>query len=288
MAELVAGIDVSRWQGAPDWAKVAATSVRFAYIKASEGASSSYPTTDAQHSGARKAGLVTGLYHYAKPGLSATSNADAFAAQITRLGAIAGHLPPCLDLEEGSGNLSGWSDTFFRRLRERTGCRQVMLYSGTSFFNSHIGEGWMDPDVALWIAHYGRDPGKPGYMSPRVAIHQHSATGRISGIAGDVDLNAALWPLDKITVAANPPKQETPPVNVQVNLLTDSDIRRVADCVLDTPVQRDGNVPNAGQAVTLRGIVAWFDSVVTHAPMDDARAQQLAADVAAIRAKLGA
>lgn len=288
MTELAAGIDVSRWQGAPNWAKVAAASaaVRFAYIKASEGAGSSYPTTDAQHSGARSAGLVTGLYHYAKPALSPESNADAFAAQVNRLGAVAGHLPPCLDLEEGAGNLSGWCDKFFRRLREKTGCRHVMLYSGTAFFNAHIGEGWMDPDIALWIAHYGRTPGLPGYMSPRVAMHQHSATGKIDGIAGDVDLNVAIWPLDQITVAANPPKQETPVT--QPGVLTDTDIRSIADCVLDTPIQRDGNVPNAGQAVTLRAIVAWFDSVVTHAPMNDERAQKLAEDVAAIRSKLGA
>jgi len=285
MTELVSGIDVSRWQGTPNWAQVAETSdVRFAYIKASEGASSTYQTTDAQHSGARKAGLTVGLYHYAKPGLAATVNADAFAAQITRLGAIAGHLPPCLDLEEGAGNLSGWCDTFIRRLRERTGCRKVMLYSGTSFFNSHIGEGWMDEDISLWIAHYGRTAGNPGYLSPRVAMHQYSQTGKISGIAGDVDLNVALKPLNQLTVAANPPKQqEADPVT-----LTDADVRRIADEVLNTPVDRYGDIPLAGQPTNLRGIIAWFDSVVTHAPMDDPRARQLAADVAAIRAKLGA
>jgi len=287
VAEPVAGIDVSRWQGTPNWAKVAATGVRFVYIKGSEGVSPNYQTTAAHHSGAVKAGLVTGLYHYSKPELSATANADAFAAQVNRYSAIAGHLPPCLDLEEGAGNLSGWCDTFFDRLRERTGCRRVMLYSGTAFFNAHIGEGWMDPDVVLWIAHYGKPPGKPGYLSPRVAIHQYSATGRVDGVAGDVDMNSAIWPLEQIVVAANPPKQQEAPV-VTVNILSDSDVRRVADAVLDTPVTREGNAPLAGEPVTLRGIVGWFDSVVTHAPMDDDRATKLAADVAAIRAKLEA
>lgn len=286
MAQPVAGIDVSRWQGTPNWAKVAAAGVAFAYIKGSEGGNPKYQTTDAQHAGAQKNGIVTGLYHYAKPELSATANADAFAAQVNRLGAVAGQLPPCLDIEEGAGNLSGWCDAFFDRLRERTGCRRVMLYSGTAFFNAHIGEGWMDSDVVLWIAHYGKPPGKPGYLSPRVALHQYSATGRIDGVAGDVDMNTTIWPLDQIVVAANPPKQEAPVVTV--NILSDSDVRRVADAVLDTPITRDGNTSLAGQPVTLRAVVAWFDAVVTHAPMDDDRAQQLAADVAAIRAKLEA
>ena len=142
----------------------------------------------------------------------------------------------------------------------------------------------MDEDVLLWIAHYGKPPGKPGYLSPRVALHQYSQTGKIAGIAGDVDLNVALRPLDQLTVAANPPKQqEADPVT-----LTDADVRRIVDALLNEPVNREGGIPLAGEPTNLRGIIAWFDSVVTHAPMDDDRAKQLAADVAAIRAKLGA
>src|SRR5438128_688135 len=59
------GIDVSHYQGRIDWKTVAsAEHIRFAYIKATEGASS----VDKQFSGnwrkARAAGLQVGAYHY--------------------------------------------------------------------------------------------------------------------------------------------------------------------------------------------------------------------------------
>lgn len=270
MAEPVAGIDVASWQGSPDWRKVAAAGVGFVYIKASEGASSSYPSLNSHYSGARAAGLAVGLYHYARVSKSPEANADSFAAQINRLGAVAGHLPPCLDLEEGSGNLAGWADAFIRRLRLKTGCKKVMLYTGTSFFNTHLGEGWMDNDVSLWIAHYGKPPGKPGYMSPRVSMHQYSQTGQVAGIAGPVDLDVAIWPLEKLIVGS--PIEEDDAVAV-----SDADVRRIADAILDTPINREGDIPNKGQPTTLRGVIAWFDAVSTHAPWDDARAKALVA-----------
>ena len=83
-----------------------------------------------------------------------------------------------------------------------------MLYSGTSFFKAHVGEEWMDDDIVLWIAHYGKPPGKPGYLSPRVAIHQYSQTGKVNGIAGDCDLNSAIWSLDRLVVGASGKEDE--------------------------------------------------------------------------------
>jgi len=202
MSEPAAGIDTASWQGAPDWRKVAAAGISFAYVKASEGSSTSYPSLDQQYNGARANGIAVGLYHYAKPASSPTSNADAFAAQINRLNAKDGCLAPALDLEEGAGNLAGWADKFIERLRERTGLRRVAVYSGAAFFVDHVGEGWMDDDISLWIAHYGRAPGAPRYLTPRVAIHQHSQTGKVDGIKGNVDLNTAIWPLNKLIVGA--------------------------------------------------------------------------------------
>lgn len=192
------GIDTSSWQGTPNWAQVAGSGRTFAYIKAGEGSSTSYPTLDEQYVAAKAAKMVVGLYHYAKPAQTPEANADALAAQVNRLGAVDGHLPPCLDLEEGTGDLSTWAQAFIARLRAQTGCTQVMVYSGASFFQTHIGEGWMDPDIVLWIAHYGRAPGSPAYLTPRVALHQYASDGSIPGVAGNVDLNYAIWPLDRL------------------------------------------------------------------------------------------
>src|SRR5437763_16664101 len=93
------GIDVSKVNGEPDWGAVRGAGYAFAYIKATEGVGYVSPTLDAQLAGARNAGLVTGLYHYARPDTnSPQQDAAEFAAQLARLGAsAAGNLPPCLD-----------------------------------------------------------------------------------------------------------------------------------------------------------------------------------------------
>jgi GH25 family lysozyme M1 (1,4-beta-N-acetylmuramidase) len=201
---MIKGIDCSSWQGNVNWPAVKAAGIEFAYIKASDGTSSSYPTATAQFKGATDAGLVAGAYHYGQPSNSAKLNAAAFATQLKALGAINGHLPPCLDLETGSGPLGGWAAEFVAELRRLTGATQVMVYSGASFFQTQITESWMDPDVVVWIAHYGRTPGQPGYLTSRVALHQYSSTGAVPGIAGNVDLNVSLWPLDKLTGKPTP------------------------------------------------------------------------------------
>lgn len=188
------GVDTSRWQGRPDWAKVAAAGYSYAYIKASQGGVAAYSGLDAQYQGAFNAGLDVGLYHYADPRTAPEANADAFAAQLLRLDAVRGHLRPALDLEEGAGDLSGFAQRFIQRLRARTGVQRVLVYSGAAFFRDHIGERWMDASVGLWIAHYGRPPGHPMYLTDRVLIHQYSSTGGVPGIAGHVDLNFSIAP----------------------------------------------------------------------------------------------
>lgn len=208
------GVDTASYQGSPAWAQVAATR-QFVYVKAGQGNGASYPTLDAQYQGATAAGMAVGLYWFADPSLSATVNADAFAAQINRLGAVAGHLPPCLDLETGTGNLSQWTQQFIARLRAQTGCIRVIIYSGASFFQNQIGESGLDQNVALWIASWGTPPGQPSYNSPRVALHQYSSTGQVAGVAGNVDLDWAIWPLStlipsEVPPVTNPPAASTP------------------------------------------------------------------------------
>jgi GH25 family lysozyme M1 (1,4-beta-N-acetylmuramidase) len=192
------GLDTSSWQGNVQWSPVAASGHQFVYVKASEGASLSYPTLDEQYQGALAAGMTVGLYHYADPTLSPQANADAFAAQINRLGATVGHLPPALDLEVGTGNLSHWCQQFITELRQQINYLPVMVYSDASFFANQIGEAWMDDHTILWIASFNNNPGHPSYMSSRVAIHQFSQSGQVPGVAGDVDLDFAIWPLSQL------------------------------------------------------------------------------------------
>lgn len=192
------GLDCSDNQGSINWAAVASSGIEFAYVKLSEGENSSYSTAAAQFNGATAAGLTTGGYTFARPNYSPQANAAAFAEQLLALNAIEGHLPPCLDLEVGTGYLGNWASTFVTELRRLTGCTRVMVYSSLSFFKTQITESWMDDDVLLWLAHIGVPAGQVGYSSPRLALHQFSFTGVVPGVSGNVDLDVALMPLDEM------------------------------------------------------------------------------------------
>lgn len=214
MVTAVRGVDVARYQGEPDWAAVRAADFTFAYIKATEGVGYVSPTLDGQLAGARQAGMTTGLYHYARPDTN-TPHQDAahFAAQLARLGSGApGNLPPCLDIEVDATELAAWVKGFLDALRGHTGRREVMVYASTSWFLDKLGtDGWVDSAVSLWVAHYGREPGRPGYLTDRVMLHQYASDGRVPGIAGDTDLNVAMVELETLTGGAVPPMPPAPP-----------------------------------------------------------------------------
>jgi GH25 family lysozyme M1 (1,4-beta-N-acetylmuramidase) len=197
---MVEGIDISSAQGLPQWQSVHAAGKQFVYIKATEGVGWVSPTLDGQFRDAAQAGLVTGLYHFARPANAPEADADTFAAKVAQYSAAgAGHLPPCLDVETGTGNLHDWVQRFLTRLRAQAHATTVMVYSSANFFRDHIGESGMDATTLLWIADYGVPAGHPAYLTPRVALHQYADNGTVAGINGNVDLDVALRSLDDLT-----------------------------------------------------------------------------------------
>src|ERR1700677_3355012 len=94
----VPGIDVSHYQGDIDWHAVAASGVKFAYIKATEGAAYIDPSFAQNVVGAQAAGVLVGVYHFLTAGdwLAQASNfLETARAQLS--GPI---LPSALDIEE--------------------------------------------------------------------------------------------------------------------------------------------------------------------------------------------
>src|SRR6185437_3367405 len=103
------GIDVSTWNGAIDWTKVAHAGYRFAFGKATEGTAYNDKTYTTNRNGSEAAGLVFGAYHFARPAGKNLAGATASAIrQANHFLAVAGpqpgELPPVLDLE-ATGNL---------------------------------------------------------------------------------------------------------------------------------------------------------------------------------------
>ncbi len=193
----VLGIDVSRYQHNPsiDWGAVDRDGVGFAFIKATEGVgyTNAYYSADAKASAA--AGIYRGAYHFARPD-TRTGDAAAEAryfAGVVGSQRVAGTLPPVLDLEASGGlsvsALTAWTTTWLTTVEQLTG-RTPIIYVSPSFWEHYLGNSRAFARYPLWIAHYGVSaPRVPGGW-PTWTFWQGTSTGRVSGIVGNVDLNA--------------------------------------------------------------------------------------------------
>jgi GH25 family lysozyme M1 (1,4-beta-N-acetylmuramidase) len=194
----VEGIDVSHWQGAIDWPKVAAAGKRFAIIKATESTNYIDPNYATNHAAAKAAGLWTGAYHFAQPSTTANDavlEADYFAAHVN-LGA--GDLIPALDLEVSGGlsvtALQAWVKAFVDEVTAKVGCRP-MIYTSPSFWSKYMGNSHALADAGyktLWVAHWGvSSPTVPAnnWGGHGWTFWQYTSSGTVPGIAGRVDLD---------------------------------------------------------------------------------------------------
>jgi GH25 family lysozyme M1 (1,4-beta-N-acetylmuramidase) len=193
------GIDVSSLQGRIDWTAVAVAGKRFAYIKASEGASFVDTSYAVNRIEARAAGLYVGAYHYARPDLNpngAVTEADQF---IDTAQPAAGELLPVLDLEK-AGSLSAtelqdWVRTFLDRIYERLGVRGV-IYVSPNFWKASMGDTtWFAAAGyrVIWVAHWtsAGAPSVPGdnWAGSGWTFWQYTSSGAVPGISGRIDLD---------------------------------------------------------------------------------------------------
>lgn len=195
------GIDVSHWDGVIDWKQVAASHVRFAYIKATGGNSFIDPRFATNVRNARRYGIAVGAYHYATP--TSPFNPKQPAEQATffvntmkhSMGGF-GDIMPVLDVEV-SGSLSNpdlvrWVRIFIDTAEHETN-RQIMIYTSEYFLQQHANFNDQFAALPLWVGYYDRYYG--GRKPPNIggwslwSVWQYSDTGDVSGISGGVDLN---------------------------------------------------------------------------------------------------
>lgn len=184
------GIDVSRYQGTIDWARVAASGYRFAIIRATVGNYYTDPRFYENWRGARDAQMLVSAYHVVKPGHSAES-------QISRLlEVLEGYrcdLPLVLDVELADAlppaAVTGVVRECCERVTQQAG-RRPILYTGRWFWEPNLQPSpeWADYD--LWIAHYGvENPTLPSDWSDW-KFWQYSETGSVVGVSSrHTDLN---------------------------------------------------------------------------------------------------
>ena len=187
----IEGIDVSRWQGPINWGPVRQAGIQFVWVKATEGAELVDPLGARHVHGAREAGLVVGVYHFARPG-DPVAQARRAVDMANQWGAWG--LPLALDLEVEVGNASRFADAFINTVRELSPRKvwPVILYTGFSYLLTH-GLGYLK--VPLWIARYRERTLGPGLTN--WDVWQYTSKGVVPGVAGNVDRNVAReesWP----------------------------------------------------------------------------------------------
>lgn len=183
------GIDISSYQAGIDLTRVPCD---FIIVKATQGSTYRNPDCVRAVEQALSAGKCAGVYHYID-GSGAQAEADRFYDACARW---AGRVMWCVDWESGSntawGDL-GYLEQFCRRLAGRCGHR-LMLYASSAAFPWQLCETL---GMGRWVAQYA-DMGPTGYQDRpwgegayQCDIRQYSATGRLPGWDGDLDLDKA-------------------------------------------------------------------------------------------------
>ena len=127
------GIDVSHYQGTINWSSVAAAGKTFAFQKATESTTYTDPTLATNMTGGTSAGVLMGVYHFARPDTSANDAANEASYFVSVAGKYmtSGWLHPVLDLEAGSALgktvLSQWVNSFCATGEEPDGHRPAHL-----------------------------------------------------------------------------------------------------------------------------------------------------------------
>ena len=202
------GIDVSTWQGTIDWKKVENSEIHFAMIRSSYGSSG----VDAQFKNniinIKSTNIHPGAYHYtyAKTLATARTEANHFLSVISPYKFT---YPVALDLEDsslvqlGKNTITDIALTFCDIVKNAG--YHVCIYSNPNWLYNYIDTSKLS-DFDIWLAQWNNEPTYKGDFG----IWQYSATGKINGISGDVDLNLSYKDYANIIINDKTNSDNTP------------------------------------------------------------------------------
>jgi len=177
-------IDVSQYQGNINWAKTS-KATKMAIIRVQHGGETIDTKRNVNANGAAKHGVPFGQYAFAE--FTSVKDAQTEARQFySRSNAKAKFF--VLDDEKHRSGVSSaaerkYANAWVKEMRKLTN-KKLILYSGEWFassvkFDTNKFDG-------TWIANYSAKP------KLKADLWQYSATGRISGISGNVDMSKIL------------------------------------------------------------------------------------------------
>ena len=188
----IKGIDVSSYQGKPDWTKVKKSGVEFAILRIHQ---KNGPDTSFEHNykGCKANAIPVGGYKYSY----ALTPAQALEEAEDTLSVLAGRgldFPVFYDLEYssqrklGSAAIEKIAEAFLNRIKKAG--YKVGIYCNTDWYQNVLTEKLRKYD--LWIARYPADDNGTiqERLRPDIGVGwQYSSKGKVSGITGNVDMN---------------------------------------------------------------------------------------------------
>ena len=193
------GIDVSRWQNNINWKQVKDSGIEFAIIKAGGSDAGFYtdPTYEANYKNAKAVEMPLGAYYIVGSGCVSKEDGIADAKRFLKM--LEGktfEYPVYIDLETTSpATKAGTTDAVlaFCQTMEAVGYFCGIYASDIYGFKDRLDIDRIN-SRAKWVASYGS---KPTYTKS-YGMWQKSDKGRVSGIAGDVDLDECFVDYPKI------------------------------------------------------------------------------------------
>jgi GH25 family lysozyme M1 (1,4-beta-N-acetylmuramidase) len=189
----IKGIDVSSYQSKPDWAKVSNSEIKFAILRIHQksGTDSSF---EHNYKGCKSNGILVGGYKYSYA-LTPAQAIDEAESVISVLGGRGMDFPIFYDLEWsqqrnlGKQAIENIAVAFLTRIKKAG--YKVGIYCNLDWYNNVLSDTLKKYDC--WIARYpASDNGSvQERLRPSVGVGwQYSSRGKVSGISGNVDMDA--------------------------------------------------------------------------------------------------
>lgn len=186
------GIDVSSWQGKPDWPKVSNSGVKFAILRIHQksGVDTSF---EHNYKGCKSNGILIGGYKYSYA-LTPAQAIDEAEDVLSVLGGRGLDFPVFYDLEWsqqrslGKQAIENVAIAFLTRIKKAG--YKVGIYCNLDWYNNVLSDALKQYDC--WIARYpANDNGSvQERLRPNVGVGwQYSSKGKVPGISGNVDMD---------------------------------------------------------------------------------------------------
>ena len=190
---MLKGIDISHHQKGIDLSSIQSD---FVICKATEGNGYTDECCDTFYQKAKSLGKKLGVYHFARPDLGNTAEAEAdwFLKETKGYHKEAILI---LDWEQKALNYPvSWAKAWLDRVYEKTGVKPVLYIQASA-----LSQDWSavaKADYGLWVANYGSNNGTaqesvfnkyPLKHWSFYALWQYTSKGRLNGYNGNLDLN---------------------------------------------------------------------------------------------------